>query len=482
VERVLQIQKLLLRSRRLPWVLLGVTLAILAGAIALTTEQTRLRIRSQIAGRDGAILHAVAQMQQAKAAEAADLVGSMDDPVNQLTVVLETSRLSGVMGARLFDTNGNFVFPFPDDVVETRLDSDTLAVLKTLKPVSRYRAAVRPDEIFLFGLAGDPDGERPVPVLEVNVPLHSGKGGRLVGAAQFIIEGHSIAQEFAQLDRHLIRQALVAFTAGGFILVVAVVWSFRRLNRAHRLLAERTENLLQANQELALAAKTSAVGAVTSHLIHGLKNPLAGLQTFVSGLGASVADKPDLDLQQAIAATRRMQTMINEVVGVLREEEGTGQYELSLAEVVDIISAKVQLLCAQRRVELDVRSNARAVLPNRSANLIALILMNLLQNAVEATPAGKRISLVLARDGDCILAEVHDQGPGFPEGRNVFAPCQSNKDGGSGIGLAISKQLANHLGAGLELNRSSPSGCVFVLSLPSALWTAKTSSVTLTLG
>jgi C4-dicarboxylate-specific signal transduction histidine kinase len=92
------------------------------------------------------------------------------------------------------------------------------------------------------------------------------------------------------------------------------------------------------------------------------------------------------------------------------------------------------------------------------------------------------VSLTLAREGDCILAEVQDQGPGFPEGRNVFTPCQSKKDGGSGIGLAISKQLANHLGASLELKSSSPAGCVFALSLPSTLWTPKTSSVTLSLG
>ena len=120
--------------------------------------------------------------------------------------------------------------------------------------------------------------------------------------------------------------------------------------------------------------------------------------------------------------------------------------ELSLAEMVGIISAKVQPLCAQRGVELEVRQNAQAVFPNRSANLIALILVNLLQNAIEATPSGQRVSLLLARDGDCILAEVRDQGPGFPEGRTVFTPCQSSKDGGSGSGLAISQQLANHLG------------------------------------
>ena len=49
---------------------------------------------------------------------------------------------------------------------------------------------------------------------------------------------------------------------------------------------------------------------------------------------------------------------------------------------------------------------------------------------------------------------------------HLFAPCKSSKEGGSGIGLAISKQLANHLGANLELKSNSPEGCVFVLRVP----------------
>jgi C4-dicarboxylate-specific signal transduction histidine kinase len=48
----------------------------------------------------------------------------------------------------------------------------------------------------------------------------------------------------------------------------------------------------------------------------------------------------------------------------------------------------------------------------------------------------------------------------------LFTPCKSTKEGGSGIGLAISKQLAHHLGADLELKTNSPGGCVFVLTVP----------------
>jgi signal transduction histidine kinase len=481
MERILQIQKLLLRSRRLPWLVLAITLFILGGVVLLTTHQTRGRIRAQITGRDREILHAVARMQMPKAAEVDEFVGSLEDPANQLVVIMEISKLSGVMGARLFDAHGRFVESVPGDLMETPLSAADIASLHSGRPVSSFHASLPWSRLFLPDSIKHAEGHR-LPVLEVAVPLQAGREPHLVGIAQFVIEGYSIAEEFAQLDRHLWRQALTAFGAGALILAAAIMWSFRRLLHAHRLLAERTEHLLKANQELTLAAKTSAVGAVTSHLIHGLRNPLAGLQSFVAGLGASLADHPDADLQQAMAATRRMQAMINEVIAVLREEEATGQYEIPLQELVELISTKVQNVCRERGVRLATRARAQAILGNRVANLVALVLANLVQNAVEATPSGGEVAVIIESDGESLLCEVHDQGPGFPEGRAPFVPCSSHKEGGSGIGLAISKQLANHLGAGLELRLNSASGCVFRLHLPASLWKPKTSSITLTLG
>jgi signal transduction histidine kinase len=63
---------------------------------------------------------------------------------------------------------------------------------------------------------------------------------------------------------------------------------------------------------------------------------------------------------------------------------------------------------------------------------------------------------------------VQDEGPGLPAElqSKLFKPCRSNKPGGHGIGLTICKQLANHLGAALELKSSSEKGSVFALQLP----------------
>ena len=446
------------------------TLAVLAGAVTVTARQTRGRIREQIAGRDGALLHAVALLYLKQ--DAPGLIGAPEDPANLLAVALETSRLKGVLGVRVFDRSGSFLDAFPADLIEGRLTPGDLPVLALGRPVSHFHPAFALTEAFLQ----ETPQATVAPVLEVNVPLHLDGDSPVIGIVQFLTKGDSVGEEFARLDRNLWFQATVIFVVSSLILIVAIAGAFRRLNRAHRLLAERTERLIEANQELALAARISAVGAVASHLIHGLRNPLAGLQNFVSGLGSATGPGAGADLEQAVASTRRMQTMINEVVAVLRDEQSGVRYEVSLEELAAAVAAKARPLCRERGVEFLTRLEARVELPHRVASLTALILGNLAQNAVEATPRGGQVRLHVREHESGLVCEVHDEGPGFPADRTVFAPGLSVKEGGSGIGLAICKQLAHHLGASLDLKRTSPGGCVFALVLPLAVCHAGTAS------
>jgi signal transduction histidine kinase len=166
-----------------------------------------------------------------------------------------------------------------------------------------------------------------------------------------------------------------------------------------------------------------------------------------------------------------MQGLINQVVNVLREEEGSAQFQITLPELTEIVVAKVSPLALETGVQLATKVNGGATLPNRTANLVALILVNLVQNALQATPRGKSVTLLLTDSAENLVCEVRDEGPGFPDtlADNLFSPCKSTKEGGSGIGLAISKQLANHLGAALELKSHLPKGCVFVLTVPAKI-------------
>jgi signal transduction histidine kinase len=163
-----------------------------------------------------------------------------------------------------------------------------------------------------------------------------------------------------------------------------------------------------------------------------------------------------------------MQSLINRVVRVLQEEPEATQYEVTLTELVEMLSRKLQPATAAAGVAFQTGVAPAGALSNHEADLVLLIIENLVQNALDATPAGKAVRLAVCKEGDRVVIEVADEGPGLPPEMQarLFTPCTSPKKGGSGIGLAISQQLAKHLGAELCLKHTSSKGCTFRLALP----------------
>ena len=269
------------------------------------------------------------------------------------------------------------------------------------------------------------------------------------------------------------RQAGFAFGAGSLLTLLGLGWAFRRLERSNRLLTKRTTELARANADLVLTAKTSAIGTVTSHLIHGLKNPLAGLESLVGPAGStSSSEDINEDLREAASAARRMRGIVDEVVTILREEKSGTRYELQVREVLEMVSDRVLNKADSRGVSFVHRGGTKGSLSNREANLVGLILVNLVENAIEASEPGQEVTLeALVYDRE-IEFLVEDDGPGLPESvkRSIFQPVKSEKEGGSGIGLALSHQLAVSLGGRLELEENTErTGARFKLAIPVAV-------------
>jgi signal transduction histidine kinase len=96
------------------------------------------------------------------------------------------------------------------------------------------------------------------------------------------------------------------------------------------------------------------------------------------------------------------------------------------------------------------------------------LLINLLQNAVDASiETGGEVILSWSRNGEDLEVKVEDQGPGLSGTENLFVPFFTTKSGGSGIGLVLSRQIAEAHGGNLILeNRPDGPGCRAVLHLP----------------
>jgi len=450
-------------QQRPRWVMLvmGLALAVLAGTLTWSALNLRTRVRAQIAGRDAEILEAVTAMQRLDDESSDEALATLDNPAEQFHLALKVSRLRNVIGVRLFSRDGKFVNALPAYISEGFLPVTDLEGLRGLRPVSHYLAQARMAD---HDLLADTNAA-PVPLLLVDVPLRSDDQRRLAGVVQYIMDGSSIARQYAELDWHLALKFSLAFIVSAAILAGGLVLALRRLERANRLLAERTGSLLQANRELALAARTTAVGAIASHLIHGLRNPLSGLRDFVHAHGHVEGDESDPDWQAALTTTQRMQELVNRVVRVLQDQQSGTAYEISTRELMKMLADETKPLAAKKSVEIHFEVAGDAPLSNGDADRILLILENLVQNGIEATPAGGTVSVRVSHDVDAVLFEVRDSGAGLPasmEGR-LFTPCVSGKKGGGGIGLAISRQLAQSMGATLRLGASTSHGCVFQL-------------------
>jgi len=371
-----------------------------------------------------------------------------------------------VIGIRFFDPGGQFTDSFPANIAPTRLRDAALASVRRFQPHARFRPATPLTEVFIYRSEFAKGQIARVPVLEITVPLHPQHSDRLAGVAQFLVEGYSVVEEYARLDRRLGGLAGLAFVVAGGLLAVMLWPAFRRMERLAQEVAARSERLRRANEELALTARAAALGAVSAHLMHGLKNPLASLSQFVHS--GSRGELQQEDWQDALAAARRMHSLVEQTLEVLAEAGSGASYTLTAAELAHQVQARVAALAQTRAVALRMEADLQDPLPSHTANLISLILVNLLENAIQATPAGKQVSLVLRAEPDRLCWRVQDQGPGFPAHlrSSLFLPCQSTREGGSGLGLAISKQLANHLGASLELVEPAEGGCIFELAVP----------------
>jgi nitrogen fixation/metabolism regulation signal transduction histidine kinase len=95
------------------------------------------------------------------------------------------------------------------------------------------------------------------------------------------------------------------------------------------------------------------------------------------------------------------------------------------------------------------------------------LLLNLIKNGLEASPAGRKVHIGWAVDEHGATIDIEDEGEGLPESENLFVPFFTTKPGGNGIGLVLARQIAEAHGGQVELQNREPTGCRARLRLPS---------------
>jgi signal transduction histidine kinase len=472
--------KLQLSSGR--WITLAAIL-VLAAFVALVSARLRLSLREQVLGREADSMHALVTLQQRLAEDEWAELGVAMPADDRLAVVLQTTKLRGVVALRIYEATGLLHAALPA-IEDDQLAAADWSELEEGHPLARLtqhpsllidwrdggpaqRESAGGGELATSPEAGVADG---MELLEVIVPLEDPVLPEPAGAAQFLIDPAEVRAHFAAIDRSVAQQALLAMVGGGALLAVLLSWAFARLAAAERRLRRQAEDLKRANDELLLSAKVSAVGAISAHLLHGLRNPLAGIDGFVRA-GASGEGPEPTDgeaWREAAETTRRLRAIVNETTSLIAAERTAAAPSLSADELVQGARARVQALARDAGVALLAGTIPEREIEGRVASLGGLVLVNLLENAVQASSRGADVRITAAVIAKSLAMDVTDGGPGLAPAvlENLFRPVVSTKPGGGGIGLALSHELARLAGGSLELLTTSASGTTFRLTLP----------------
>lgn len=216
-------------------------------------------------------------------------------------------------------------------------------------------------------------------------------------------------------------------------------------------------SLLDEREKRRHAERLALLGKMASCLAHEVRNPIAAIHLHAQLLERSCSEMDTDSAKLIVTEANRIESMVSQWLHFAKPQPVTRNpidLALLIQEATRILSPQASHANAQIHIHTQANWNESPVLGD--ANRIKQVLCNLILNAIQSMPHGGNIHITLSARH--ILIE--DEGGGFsPSALSAFAqPFQSEKEGGMGLGLAVSKEILDAHGASLHARNRSPHG------------------------
>jgi signal transduction histidine kinase len=243
-----------------------------------------------------------------------------------------------------------------------------------------------------------------------------------------------------------------------------------KLQKSYTRLHEETEQLIEAEEQLAEAQKFSALGKLSAYLAHEIKNPLSSIKGTAEILlddfpeGHPKREFVDILLKE----TARLNHTVEDVLQFSRGKKGKAAQTEPLSDVIKRVSTLLDRHLRGKEISLQLTGldQARNFLIDGSR--ISQVFLNILLNAIDAVAQQGKIRIEVMKTVGGYTVDVSDNGPGIPETERekIFEPFVSGKEGGTGLGLVITRKIVTSYGGTIALEASDLGGASFRIFLP----------------
>lgn len=240
------------------------------------------------------------------------------------------------------------------------------------------------------------------------------------------------------------------------------------LEQKNAALEARLAELERAHEELVRTERMAAVGRVASGLAHEIGNQLA-LVGYAEAIRERSRDPEVAEFAEVIvAAQRRLAALVDEIKDFARG--ASAHYPREPGDVAAAVEEALAILrfdpeVKSRRVQLEIEKRPLALIHRGK---VEQVVVNLVHNAVQASPPGGEIRITVGEEAGGARISVVDHGPGM--GPEVLArlgePFFTTKERGSGLGLGISRRVVDEHGGTLEVRSQPGDGTEVIVRLP----------------
>jgi len=291
-----------------------------------------------------------------------------------------------------------------------------------------------------------------------------------------LVYQQNASDAFSDLRRTLRVTIAIMLLAGICIVVIAFVLSKRMVNRV--ALADQEKEMM--NEQIVETGKLASIGELASGIAHEINNPVAIMveeagwiedlleeEEFREGENLSEFKRA---LEQIRTQGRRCKEITHKLLSFARKTDSRIQ-DVQLNDLVEELIA----LSAQRAkfANVDINVNLQENLPilHVSQTELQQILLNLINNALDAMEkTGGTLNVSSELEGDYIVVEVADDGPGIPEANiaRIFDPFFTTKPvgKGTGLGLSICYGIIKKMGGDIIVKSTMEVGTTFRVKIP----------------
>lgn len=232
-----------------------------------------------------------------------------------------------------------------------------------------------------------------------------------------------------------------------------------------KVFEQRQKHLMRAEQMMAL-------GQVAAGVAHELRNPLTAIKGLIQVNRKELEERgiPAEDLRVIEHEIRRMERSLQNFLDFARPPVPKRR-RLSLTPVIERVISLVQGRARKQHVSFEIPQLPASLWVDADQDLIQQLLLNLVLNALDAMPQGGVIHIeVQPEPGGQLVVTVRDTGPGIAPHilPVVFDRFVSSKEAGVGLGLPVSRRIAQDHGGDLTVENLPQGGASFTFQLPAA--------------